>query len=78
MKEAEVLAIVTEVIHDTFLVDLPIERATVASDVPGWDSLSTTILTLSLEERFKVSLHNMASFINVGEMVDSICAQKKS
>lgn len=78
MKEAEVLAVVTEVIRDTFLVDVHVERSTVASDVPGWDSLSTTILTLSLEEKFKVSLQNMATFKNVGQMVDYICSQKNS
>lgn len=69
-----VLARVARVIHETFGdASVEITRDTVAEDVPGWDSLSHTILTLALEDEFRIGLPPASrEFTNVGELVDNI------
>lgn len=70
----DVLSRLTAVIHETFGDDsVEITRETIAEDVPGWDSLSHTILMLSIEDAFGVSIPaGSRAFANVGELVDSI------
>jgi acyl carrier protein len=62
---------VAGVIRVTFGVDdLDVTPETIAEDVPGWDSLSHTILILSLEDEFDVELpHDTRGFANVGVLV---------
>lgn len=69
-----VLQRVAEVIADTFGVDADsIDEQTVAEDVPGWDSLSHTILTLALEEAFGVPIPPQSrEFANVGELATTL------
>ena len=76
----DVLVRVAAVIRETFGDDtIEITRETIAEDVPGWDSLSHTILTLSLEEEFCVELPaDTQKFLNVGELVDNISLLHKS
>jgi len=70
----DVLRRVTEVIAETFGVDAgSIGEQTVAEDVPGWDSLSHTILTLALEEAFGVPIPPQSrEFANVGELAATL------
>lgn len=51
-----------------------ITRATVAEDVPGWDSLTHVYLILEMERRFAVRLpvEEVFSLENVGGLVDLI------
>lgn len=65
---------VAQVIRATFGDDsIAIDRHTVAEDVPGWDSLSHTILVLSLEDAFGITLPpDTQGFADVGVLVDRI------
>jgi len=65
---------VAGVIRETFGVDdIDVTPETVAEDVPGWDSLSHTILILSLEEAFGIELPaDTRGFANLGELVATI------
>lgn len=76
MSEA-ILDRVGRVIGETFGDDsLAIGRDTVAEDVPGWDSLSHTILMLALEDEFGITMPaDTKGFVNVGALVDVIAAQ---
>lgn len=69
-----VLARVAGVIARTFDIGPDsITASTVADDVPGWDSLSHTILTMSLEDEFGVVLPPEArEFADVGELARTI------
>ncbi len=52
-----------------------ISRATTASDVKGWDSLSHAMLILGVEEEFGIDLplDRTYELANVGELVDLVC-----
>jgi acyl carrier protein len=54
--------------------DLTITRQSTAADVPGWDSLMHVRLILETEKAFGVrfTTSEVASFSNVGELVDAI------
>lgn len=67
---------VGHVIGDTFGDDsLQVTRETIAEDVPGWDSLSHTILMLALEDEFGITMPaETKGFANVGQLVDAIAA----
>lgn len=69
-----VLARVSRVIGETFGDDsLQLTRESIAEDVPGWDSLSHTILMLALEDEFAITLPpSTKAFTNVGQLVDLI------
>jgi acyl carrier protein len=55
-----------------------INRDTLAEDIPGWDSLSHTILLLSVEEAFGARLPESVSYANVGELADAIARRRKA
>lgn len=75
MTTTEILEKVAAAIRDTFGVDdIEISRETVADDIPGWDSLSHTILMLTMEQDFGIKLANSTSYRNVGDLVDVIAA----
>lgn len=69
-----ILSRVGRVIGETFGDDfLSVTRETIAEDVPGWDSLSHTILMLALEDEFGITLPaDTQGFANVGQLVDVI------
>lgn len=69
-----ILARVSRVIGETFGDDsLQLTRESIAEDVPGWDSLSHTILMLALEDEFAITLPpGTKAFTNVGQLVDLI------
>ena len=69
-----VLARVAEVIRETFGDEsLLVTRETVAEDVPGWDSLSHTIVVLAIGDAFGIVMPpDTQAFADVGELVDTI------
>ncbi|HCH27810.1 MULTISPECIES: acyl carrier protein [Psychrobacter] len=74
MKQEEVMQIVSSAIEDTFMVDASeVTRNTIAIDIPGWDSLSHTILLFNIEEEIGKELDlEDATFENVGDLVDFV------
>jgi acyl carrier protein len=69
-----ILSRVGRIIGETFGDDLlAVTPETIAEDVPGWDSLSHTILMLALEDEFGITLPSETQgFENVGQLVDVI------
>jgi len=70
-----VLQQVTDVFRDMFdSEELVISRETTAADVYGWDSLMHVRLTLAVEKAFGIrfTTSEVASFSNVGDLVDAI------
>ena len=64
-----------EVFCDVFdAEDLTITRQSTAADVSGWDSLMHVRLMLAVEKAFglRFTTSEIASFSNVGELVDAI------
>ena len=75
MERVEVLKKIEEVIADVLgLDDLTLSEDTMASDVPGWDSLAHITIISEVEECFDVrfSMQAVLTLKNVGEMVDLI------
>jgi acyl carrier protein len=66
----EVLKRLSVVITETFGInDIEVNYDTVATDIPGWDSMSNSILLLSIEQNFKINIDDSLIFKNLGELV---------
>lgn len=54
-------------------------RTTTANEVDGWDSLSHIDIIVSVEKHFKIRFTSseIASFKNVGELVDCVVGKVK-
>jgi acyl carrier protein len=64
---------VAAIIRETFeQPDAIVDRNTTALDIPGWDSLSHTVLMLRVEEHFGVTLPEDVEFRNVGDLADTL------
>ena len=74
----EVLSGIRETISDVLFVDVDVERGTVASDVPGWDSLAHIKMLLALEKRFGVRFdaEEMGELRNLGDLADVIAEKR--
>jgi len=76
LAEDDILRGVSAVMHTTF--GLPpgylITAETTSADIDGWDSLSHSILILSIEEQFHIELPTNRAFEvhDVGELMDLI------
>lgn len=71
----QVLQRLGEIFCDVFDDEnLRITRDLTAADVPGWDSLMHVRLILEVEKAFGIrfTTSEVASFGNVGELVDSV------
>jgi len=80
MTHTQILSEIQDVMRRVFdKADLNIVDATMAKDVPEWDSLAHIELIVAIEKHFrlKFTLKEVQSFHNVGEMCDAI-AQKVS
>jgi acyl carrier protein len=74
----EVLDRLAGLIRETFSQPKArINRDTLAEDIPGWDSLSHTILLLSVEDTFGARLPESVAYANVGELADAIARHRK-
>ncbi len=58
------------ILHELGLEDFPLEDATVASEVPGWDSLSHVRIISAVEEAFGIRVKALEAMRlrNVGEL----------
>jgi acyl carrier protein len=66
------------IFRDVFDDDaIVITRATHAGDIPDWDSLAQINLVVAIEKEFVVtmSLQDLATLTNVGDMIDLIRAK---
>lgn len=54
------------------------EDNTIASDIPGWDSLSHAELLLEIEDKFNIEfdLSDMMLMNNVGDLINLIISKK--
>lgn len=76
MTRKEILTKLSETIRETFGIDdIEISDETVADDIPGWDSLSHTILMLTIEQVFGIELASTTTYSNVGALVDVIARE---
>ncbi len=76
MTNEELFLAVAEIIREIFGVDdIEISRETVADDIPGWDSLSHTVLLATIEQALGVELTSTATFENVGGLIRLLSAR---
>ncbi len=66
---AELAKLLREVFDDE---DIEVDRETVASDIPGWDSLSHTVVMMTIENHFGIRFPGKSVFSNVGDLADNI------
>jgi acyl carrier protein len=74
----DTLATVQEVFRETFQDDrILLTRETTAAQIEDWDSLMHVTLMVSLETKFGIrfSSSEVASFKNVGELIDLVEAR---
>lgn len=73
---SETLTRVRAAIISTFKLpcDEPIGRETTSADVPGWDSLSHSVLLMAIEDDFGIELPLDSAYEakDVGDLVDVI------
>lgn len=79
MNEADIMAIITEVLRD--VLDEPklvVTPATTAKDVDGWDSITHIELIATLQKRFgvKFTLAEVQGIANVGELARCVLAKR--
>ena len=75
MRSEDIHSKLQTIFRDVFDDDtLVIARATHAGNIPGWDSLAQINLVVAIEKDFgiKLSLQDMATLNNVGDMMDLI------
>ena len=81
MIDPQLLEDVRTVMLDVFDLDeLTINSATVAQDVPDWDSLSHIRLMVAIEKHFNIrfTTAEIESFVNIGALVEAISAKKSA
>ena len=81
MDTSAVLARVTEIVRDTLDDDdILLSPDTVASNVPGWDSLAHIRIMVAVEQAFHIRLKTdqITSLKDVGGLVDLIVQAKSS
>lgn len=75
MERKEIFEKLTEIFRDVMDNDeIVLEDSTSANDIEEWDSLAHVQLTERIEEEFglKFSAKELASWVDVGEMVDAM------
>lgn len=80
MNREEVYCRLTNVFKDVFDDDsLVIDEATTSKDIDDWDSLMQINLVVAIQDEFnfKMSIGQMSTFSNVGEVVDLIMKNGK-
>ena len=78
MTSEEINSRLQTIFRDVFDDDaIVITRATHAGDIPDWDSLAQINLVVAIEKEFVVtmSLQDLATLTNVGDMIDLIRAK---
>ena len=74
MTRQEIYDKLNEVFSDVFDEEITVSDATTAADIEDWDSLTHITLISEVEDAFgiKMSMKDVLSLKNVGEMVDII------
>ena len=74
MTRQEIYGKLNEVFSDVFDEEITVSDATTAADIEDWDSLTHITLISEVEDAFgiKMSMKDVLSLKNVGEMVDII------
>ena len=74
MTRQEIYDKLNEVFSDVFDEEITVSDSTTAADVEDWDSLTHITLISEVEDAFgiKMSMKDVLSLKNVGEMVDII------
>ena len=78
MTSEEIHSRLQTIFRDVFDDDaIAITRATHAGDIPDWDSLAQINLVVAIEKEFGItmSLQDLATLTNVGDMIDLILAK---
>ena len=66
------------VFKDTFNLDIfKYEADLISADIPGWDSLSHTILIFNLSDAFNINFENELDFQNLGDLFVYISSKAK-
>ena len=74
MTRQEIYNKLNEVFSDVFDEEITVTEETTAADIEDWDSLTHITLISEVEDAFgvKMSMKDVLSLKNVGEMVDVI------
>ena len=74
MTRQEIYDKLNEVFSDVFDEEITVSDTTTAADIEDWDSLTHITLISEVEDAFgiKMSMKDVLSLKNVGEMVDII------
>lgn len=75
----EILSVVQNIVRDVLDNDaVQLSYATVAENVPFWDSLAHVRIMVAIEKFFRIrfEVDELNSFENVGALVDGIIAKK--
>ena len=75
MERKSILKNLEEVFADVFdLEDVQLNEKTTAEDIEEWDSLSHVLMVVAVEKKFRIRFtsHEIISWENVGQMMDSI------
>ena len=74
MTRQEIYTRLNEVFSDVFDEEITVSDATTAADIEDWESLTHITLISEVEDAFgiKMSMKDVLSLKNVGEMVDVI------
>ena len=74
MTRQEIYDKLNEVFSDVFDEEITVSDATTAADIEDWDTLTHITLISEVEDAFgiKMSMKDVLSLKNVGEMVDII------
>lgn len=78
MERSEIYEKLNEIFRDVLDNDeIELQDSTCADDIEEWDSLGQIQLTVAVEKAFNVKFQasEMASWKNVGEMVDCLMAK---
>ena len=81
MEKSEALIIVNSVFTDILDDDgIVLNYDTTANDVEDWDSLTHIQLVVAIEKKFKIRFtsHEIQSWNNVGEMLNSVLKKVNS
>lgn len=69
-----ILEAISHIIHTTLASDAVITRSTNSADIRGWDSLSHTLILMTIESHFNIQLplEEVLLVKNVGDLEDIV------
>ena len=79
MKKEEIIKEITPIFLDVLDVDkIDLTEETTANDIEEWDSLNHIQLVVTIEKYFNIKFtsQEIQSWVNVGDMCDTIISKK--